>query len=106
MALFGNLGAGKTTFAQNLARRLGIKQKVTSPTFVLMNAFAARLPTNRKNILFLHLDLYRIKNFKEAKALGLTEMWQRPDTVTVIEWADKIERHLPRGAWKLKFSND
>lgn len=106
LALFGNLGAGKTTFTQYLAKHLGIKVRVTSPTFVLMNAFPAKLPKSKKNIILLHLDLYRIKNFKEAKALGITEMWQRPDTVTVIEWADKIEKHLPPKTWKLKFNHE
>lgn len=106
LALVGQLGSGKTTFAKALAKHLKIKGIITSPTFVLMNAFRGRLPKNRKPIFLLHLDLYRAKNFKEVKALGLNELWEQKDAVTVIEWADKIKKHLPPNAITIQFSHD
>jgi tRNA threonylcarbamoyladenosine biosynthesis protein TsaE len=93
-ALTGTLGSGKTTFAKALGKQLKIKQKITSPTFVLLQAFPFKL--KNKPALLYHLDLYRTRNFNEVKALGLLEIWGKPNTVTIIEWADKINKHLPK----------
>ena len=90
-ALIGELGSGKTTFTKALGKELGIRQTISSPTFVMMQQF--EIP---KSKLFLyHLDLYRTKNFKEVQSLGITEWWGHPQTITVIEWADKILNDLP-----------
>jgi tRNA threonylcarbamoyladenosine biosynthesis protein TsaE len=102
-ALVGPLGAGKTTFVKALGRELKIKRKIPSPTFILLNQFPAKLK-NGKKILLCHLDLYRTKNFKEAKGLGLEEFWGMPNTVTFIEWADKIKKYLPAKTKIIKFS--
>ncbi len=126
-ALVGPLGSGKTTFVQALGKELKIKQKITSPTFILLQAFPfklnpaknrtakgarwrdARLTSNgiknKKEIWLYHLDLYRTKNFNEIKALGLLEVWGRPDTVTLIEWADKIKKYLPKKSKIIRFKN-
>ncbi len=93
--LVGPLGSGKTAFAQALGKHLNVKHKITSPTFTLLHSFPARLK-NKKGVLLYHLDLYRTKNFKEIRALGLTEFWGKPQSVTLIEWADKIFKHLPK----------
>ncbi|HEX3099396.1 MAG TPA: tRNA (adenosine(37)-N6)-threonylcarbamoyltransferase complex ATPase subunit type 1 TsaE [Patescibacteria group bacterium] len=102
LALIGELGSGKTTFTKALGAALGIKQTISSPTFVMMQEF--EIPAQRgastktaKKFLY-HLDLYRTKNFNEVKSLGITEWWGRPETVTVIEWADKILKDLPANA--------
>ena len=102
-ALVGTLGAGKTTFVKAVGKELKIRKKITSPTFVLLNEYPAKLKNNKK-ILLYHLDLYRIQNFKEAAALGLHEFWGKPGTVTFIEWADKITKHLPKKTRLIKFS--
>ncbi len=93
LALTGPLGSGKTTFTQTLAASLGVTETVTSPTFVIMNRYEGHV--NKQKLYIYHLDLYRTKNFKEVAALGIQEIWSRPDTITVIEWADKITGHLP-----------
>lgn len=104
LALVGDLGAGKTTFTQKLAKRLRVNARVQSPTFVLMNLFPARLRNGRKVTLY-HLDLYRTKNFNEVRALGITEFWGQKNSLTLIEWADKIKKHLPKNALVIKFQN-
>jgi tRNA threonylcarbamoyladenosine biosynthesis protein TsaE len=101
-ALIGPLGAGKTTFAQALGKQLKVSHKITSPTFTLLHSFPARLKSGKK-IVFYHLDLYRAKNFREARSLGLAEFWGQPQTVTIMEWADKIQSHLPEKTVKIKF---
>jgi len=103
-ALVGPLGSGKTTFAQALGKELKIKQKITSPTFILLQAFPFKSKA-KKELWMYHLDLYRTKNFREVKALGLLEVWGRPDTITLIEWADKIKKHLPKNTMIIKFSS-
>lgn len=90
IALIGELGSGKTTFTKAFGQALGVRQNISSPTFVMMQQFET------PNGLFLyHLDLYRTKSFADVKSLGITEWWGHPKTVTVIEWADKILDSLP-----------
>jgi tRNA threonylcarbamoyladenosine biosynthesis protein TsaE len=103
LALVGPLGSGKTTFTKALGRALKIKEPITSPTFVLMHVFQAKI--QKKQAFLYHLDLYRTKNFHEAAALGLTEVWGQPNVVTVIEWADKIKTHLPKKTTFIYFSH-
>ena len=91
--LVGNLGAGKTTFIQAFAKGLGIKAKITSPTFVLMK--------NYKNLY--HLDCYRIKNSKDVLDLDFKEIISIPKNIIMIEWAEKIKSILPKSTIWLKF---
>lgn len=105
LALIGPLGAGKTTFAKALGKKLKVKNKITSPTFNLMSVFPARTLKNQLVMLY-HLDLYRTKNYREVKALGITETWGKKNTVTIIEWADKIKKHLPKKTFFLYFHHE
>lgn len=106
LALIGPLGSGKTAFVKALAKHLKIKNRVTSPTFILMHSFLGRLPKNKKTILLVHLDLYRTHSWKEIVPLGITELWRRKNSVTVIEWADKIKNRLPKNSQLLYFKHD
>lgn len=98
ISLSGNLGGGKTTFVQGLARGLGIKEKITSPTFVIIKEY----PTI-KNFSLVHIDLYRINNFSEAKSAGIEDYLGKPDQVCVIEWGERIKEHLPKNTKLIKF---
>lgn len=89
IALSGKLGAGKTTFAQGFAQGLGIKDKIISPTFLIIRQYT--IP-NKKN-LFYHIDLYRLDNI-DLKSSGLEEILSDPTNVVLIEWADRIENCL------------
>jgi tRNA threonylcarbamoyladenosine biosynthesis protein TsaE len=82
--LFGELGAGKTTFAQGIAEGLDLDPKhyVRSPTFTLVNEYQGRLP-------IFHIDLYRLNSAEEIRDLGLEEYLFGPG-VTVVEWAEKL----------------
>jgi len=103
--LYGDLGAGKTTFIQGLAKGLGIKKRITSPTFVFVRKYA--LEKNKSNLTSLfHIDLYRIENFKESKGLGLEEMMEDKQALVVIEWPEKIKEILPKEKQEICFSYD
>lgn len=91
--LVGSLGAGKTTFIQAFAKGLGIKSKITSPTFVLMKKY--------KNLY--HIDCYRIKNAKDIVELDFKEIISNPLHIIMIEWAEKIKSILPKDAIRIKF---
>jgi tRNA threonylcarbamoyladenosine biosynthesis protein TsaE len=82
--LAGDLGAGKTTFVQGLARGLGVTEPVTSPTFTLVRAYRCR--HDRIGTL-LHADLYRLDRLSDVVDLGLAEMVE-DDAVAVVEWGD------------------
>ena len=104
LALIGSLGSGKTAFTKHLAKFLKIKKTVSSPSFVLMNLFQTKTKKGKKITLY-HLDLYRTRNFKEIRTLGITEFWGKPGTLTVIEWANKIKRHMPKKTTLIQFKN-
>jgi len=85
--LYGELGAGKTTFTQGIASGLGTDDRILSPTFVLHR----RHDINIRNIkVFNHIDLYRIDIPEDIKKLGFQELVDDPNAVTIIEWADRV----------------
>ncbi|MBU6415365.1 tRNA (adenosine(37)-N6)-threonylcarbamoyltransferase complex ATPase subunit type 1 TsaE [Patescibacteria group bacterium] len=104
--LVGDLGSGKTTFTQGFARGLGVKEKIKSPTFILMQIF--ELPRRRKAMQyknFIHIDAYRIAHKKELEHLGLQKMFRDPHNIILIEWADRIKSLLPKRAATITFSH-
>lgn len=97
IALYGNLGSGKTTFVQGLAKALGIGQRIISPTFVIIRPH--KLKTNKA---FYHMDLYRLGK-ADPNNLGLKEIFLEKDAIVAIEWAEKIEKLLPKDTLKIRF---
>jgi len=92
IGLVGELGAGKTVFAKGLGAGLGIKQKITSPTFVLMRIY----PVKKRSIKnFIHIDAYRLKSAADLKAIGAQEYFSDPSSVVLIEWADRVKKIIP-----------
>lgn len=93
VALFGELGAGKTRFVQGLADGLGIRELVNSPTFTLINEYEGSRP-------LFHVDLYRVGSEDEALELGLEEYLERG--IVAIEWPDRIPNLLgATGHWRV-----
>ncbi|WLR51068.1 tRNA (adenosine(37)-N6)-threonylcarbamoyltransferase complex ATPase subunit type 1 TsaE [Bacillus tianshenii] len=85
LTLEGDLGAGKTTFTKGLAKGLGVKRTVNSPTFTIIKEYQGRMP-------FYHMDVYRLENSDED--LGFEEYFFG-EGVTVVEWAQFIADELP-----------
>ncbi len=98
LALHGDLGAGKTTFVQGLARGLGITATVTSPTFAIYSVYRGA-----KNLW--HLDAYRLENERRIEARWLVEFLVSP-WILAAEWPEKIAGWLPPGALHLHLSID
>ena len=91
VALFGGLGFGKTTFIGGLARGLGLKRRITSPTFIMIRPYQTKI--KKIPITFYHVDLYRTGS-DDLSQLGLEEIFG-PDSVVAIEWPGKIKKFLP-----------
>lgn len=103
IALMGDLGAGKTTFVKGLARGLGVKSTVTSPTFLLIKKHDAQKARSAIES-FYHIDCYRAQNEKKLQFLGIEEILKNKRAVTVVEWPEKIKKLLPKSVIKIKFS--
>lgn len=98
-ALIGDLGVGKTAFAEGFALGLGLDEPVASPTFtILMEYDAGRLP-------FYHFDVYRIGDSSELDEIGFYEC-VGGDGVSLIEWADLIEEVLPEDTITITIEKD
>lgn len=101
IALTGDLGTGKTTLIKGMAKGLGVKRNITSPTFVLMKIYdtdVSRMTTDgrRSRIRRLcHVDAYRINDSRELIDIGILEYINEPETLVIIEWAEKVKRILP-----------
>jgi len=86
VVLTGDLGAGKTTFVKGLARGLGVKETVTSPTFTIVQQYDGRVPV-------AHVDVYRLERIQELYDFGFEELLEHH--VVVVEWGEAIARVLP-----------
>ncbi len=88
VCLEGDLGSGKTCFTQGLGHGLGVREEISSPTFILANEHRGG------RLMLYHLDVYRLRSADEAIGIGLDD-YLAGDGVTVIEWAEKIRAVLP-----------
>jgi len=101
VALYGDLGSGKTTFVQGLAKGLGIKEKITSPTFNIIRQYKLKAKSSKgksetkKLKALYHIDLYRIES-TDLKNLGIEEILNNKESLVVIEWAEKMKEFLPK----------
>jgi tRNA threonylcarbamoyladenosine biosynthesis protein TsaE len=109
VALTGELGSGKTTFVKGFFKGLGARERVTSPTFIIMRRTA--LPNQRSKIKnqnlgfehIYHIDAYRIKRASDILELGFKDILSDPRNIVIIEWAENVRRVLPKKTIWLNF---
>ncbi len=94
LSLRGDLGAGKTTFVQAIAKAMGIHERVTSPTFSLVNYYEGTPP-------LWHLDLYRLEAPEELEDIGYEDYFYPENAITFIEWAEKADYYLPDDVYEI-----
>ena len=97
--LSGELGAGKTTFVQAVARTLGVTENVTSPTFVIAQTYDTTHDVYKK---LVHIDAYRLHD-EQKDTIEFSEVVSDPHTLVLVEWPDNIPGELPEGAKVLSF---
>ena len=106
VGLSGELGAGKTAFTQAMAKMFGIKNKVNSPTFVIMKRYPLKKNKKNNNYKFLfHLDAYRLKNEKELLHLGWEEIIADKENLVFIEWPENVAKIMPKDSHSIKISH-
>jgi len=110
VCLFGDLGSGKTTFAQGMLEELGAEKPYTSPTFTIIKEYPViwkKSDHSTDKFKIYHLDVYRIKT-EDLLNLGWQDFAGKKNTVTIIEWAEKIKDILPKNILRinLEFINE
>ena len=88
VAYFGGLGMGKTAFTRGLARGLGCAERVTSPTFTIVNEYPGRIP-------LYHFDMYRVLDIDDVETTGFFDYLERGDSILAVEWSENVEAILP-----------
>lgn len=107
LLLYGELGSGKTTFVQGLARALGITDPVTSPTFTIVSEYAIQGGARGVSTL-VHVDLYRLEEETAANDPAVRDILERasdPGRLTVIEWTDRLGESAPKTAQRISFEH-
>ncbi|HRH26380.1 MAG TPA: tRNA (adenosine(37)-N6)-threonylcarbamoyltransferase complex ATPase subunit type 1 TsaE [Candidatus Paceibacterota bacterium] len=90
ITLSGDLGAGKTALTQAIARKLGVTENVSSPTFVVQKTYPLSTPNPQGFTQLIHIDAYRIENQAEAEVLKLQELLHTQGVLFIIEWPEKL----------------
>lgn len=101
LALYGDLGSGKTTFTSYLVKALNINSRVQSPTFILARRYVNDSNENIK--IVHHLDLYRLTSEAEADEFNISDFTNEAHAITVIEWPELVEKSLPIDTIKIRF---
>lgn len=95
IALYGELGSGKTTFIQGFAKGLGIKERIISPTYTIVRRHEVSSRYKASSIkYFYHIDLYRIEERDNPKELGIEELMSNSENIVAIEWAERMSKFL------------
>lgn len=99
ICLWGELGSGKTTFVQGVARGLGITSRLLSPTFIIVR----RYQVPESDTTLYHLDLYRTNGPLDAGVIGLSDMIRETNAIVIIEWPERLETALPEFRTDIRF---
>ena len=103
VGLSGDLGAGKTAFTKSVTKHLGIKDRVFSPTYVILKKYPIK---SKKYKFFFHLDAYRLENEKELLNLGWEEIINNKEHLIFIEWPENISKAMPSHSKFVYISSD
>lgn len=95
VAFFGGLGMGKTAFTRGIAKALGVKEKVSSPTFAIVNDYGGNPP-------LYHFDMYRVESWDDLYSSGFFDFYEAGG-ILAVEWSENIENALPENTVKVMF---
>lgn len=107
IALYGDLGAGKTEFVRGVCDFFSVGDIVSSPTFTIINSYSGTMPEDDDDeIRIYHLDLYRINSERELSEIGFDECMAAEDAIKLVEWAEKAENTMPPTRYSVIFRLD
>lgn len=98
VSLEGDLGAGKTALVKGIAKGLGVRDTITSPTFTLVNTYEG-------DVTLHHFDVYRIDDPEELYEIGWEEYFN-PNDVCIVEWGDRVPQMLPADVMRIRIIRD
>src|SRR5262249_48220610 len=101
VALSGDLGTGKTTFTQTVAKEFGVEDQVNSPTFVIEKIYEC---SQGLFVKLIHIDAYRLKGAHELEVLGWPEIVADPTNLILIEWPENVADAIPADATRVKIT--
>jgi len=107
VALFGELGSGKTTLTQQIAKQLGVKENINSPTYVIMKIY----DINKNSLYYdffkkiIHIDAYRLESSLELLKIGWEEIQKDENNLIIIEWPEKVNDIIPKDILKINLSH-
>lgn len=105
VALYGELGAGKTEFVKGICQFYAVEDLVTSPTFTIINQYAGQTPGG-DDLKIYHVDLYRIESEEQLVNVGFDDMVFAHDGLKLVEWPEHAGKHLPESHWTVRLSPD
>lgn len=103
VALYGELGSGKTQFVKGICKTFDAKEAVTSPTFTIVNEYHGTAPDSREAIRIFHIDLYRLNNTTEIFGIGFDD-YLEAGGICLVEWAEKLDGIIPERRYDIKLS--
>ena len=103
IALVGELGSGKTTFTQGFMSAFSKRHRVMSPTFLIVRSYHVGIGIKKRRVY--HMDAYRIKKDEELGPIQFFDMLAKPGAIVLIEWADLIQKHIPKHAQWFTFAH-
>lgn len=103
VGLQGELGSGKTAFAQALGKMMGASEHIVSPTFVIMKSYDINWRGFRK---LIHIDAYRIESESELLNLGWDELVENPQHLILVEWPERVEGIMPEDSRRIFFKHE
>jgi tRNA threonylcarbamoyladenosine biosynthesis protein TsaE len=103
VGLYGDLGAGKTTFVQAAAKAFGVEENVVSPTFVIEKIY--KLPAGKIFTHLIHIDAYRLNGGAELRSIGWERLVRERGNIIMVEWADRVEDIMPKDSIKISLKH-
>jgi tRNA threonylcarbamoyladenosine biosynthesis protein TsaE len=103
LALQGELGAGKTSLVQAIARGLEVRETITSPTFVILKSYETKDGAFKR---LVHIDAYRIEDHGELAVLGFEDMLKEAGTLIAVEWPERVSALIPRSALTIALAHE
>jgi tRNA threonylcarbamoyladenosine biosynthesis protein TsaE len=103
VAMYGDLGSGKTHFIKGICKAFDVKEVVNSPTFTIVNEYHGTVPGSTEPLSIFHIDLYRLKNMEEIFGIGFDE-YLESGGICLVEWADKLDGIIPDERFDVRLS--